>query len=129
MSKPFKPKGYNSVSPYLIVRNAEASLSFLTKVLQAQELRRFSDETGRILHVEVQIDDSVVMMAESMEGWPSSDSHVHIYVPDVDDSYQKAMAAGGESVQEPMKKDDPDRRCGVKDAGGTTWWISTMIEH
>jgi uncharacterized glyoxalase superfamily protein PhnB len=52
---------------------------------------------------------------------------VHVYVPDVDDTYNRALAAGGVSVQEPVKKEDDDKRGGVMDPGGTTWWISTKV--
>ncbi|MCA9949962.1 MAG: hypothetical protein KDE48_09965 [Anaerolineales bacterium] len=55
-------------------------------------------------------------------------SYVHIYVPDVEAAYRRALAAGAKSVQVPVKKDDADKRGGVKDAGGTTWWIATQVE-
>jgi uncharacterized glyoxalase superfamily protein PhnB len=51
-----------------------------------------------------------------------------VYVADVDTTYRRALEAGATSVQEPAKKEDPDRRGGVKDAGGTTWWIGTKVE-
>jgi uncharacterized glyoxalase superfamily protein PhnB len=51
-----------------------------------------------------------------------------VYVPDVDKTYQRALDAGAASVQAPVKKDDADKRGGVKDAGGTTWWIATKME-
>jgi uncharacterized glyoxalase superfamily protein PhnB len=51
-----------------------------------------------------------------------------IVVTDVDATYKRAIAAGAMSVQEPIKKDDEDKRGGVKDAGGTTWWIATLVE-
>ena len=52
----------------------------------------------------------------------------YIYVADVDATYQRALAAGAVSVQMPAKKDDADKRGGVKDACGTTWWIATQVE-
>lgn len=124
----FMPEGYSTVSPYLVVRDANATIEFLKQAFGAAELRRFPDESGRLVHAEVKIGDSVIMLADGTEGWPASPSHVHLYVADVDATYRRAMAAGAESVQEPVKKDDPDRRGGVKDAGGTTWWIATMVE-
>jgi uncharacterized glyoxalase superfamily protein PhnB len=60
--------------------------------------------------------------------WPSISTHVHIHVRDVDATYQKALEAGATSVQEPIKKKDEDKRGGVKDAGGTTWWIATKVD-
>src|SRR5687768_4902008 len=125
---PFKPAGYNSVSPYLIVSDAAASIRFLTQVFDAKPLRSFPDEQGRLLHAEVRIDDTVVMLADSAPAWPPVPSYVHVYVPDVDATYARALAAGAESVQEPVKKQDEDKRGGVKDSGGTTWWISTKVE-
>ena len=44
------------------------------------------------------------------------------------DSYRRAIAAGGVSVQEPVKKDDADCRSGVREGGGSTWWIATKVE-
>ena len=123
-----KPADFPSVSPYLIVNGAERTIRFLVDVLDAKELRKFPSPDGRIMHSEVRIDDSVVMVADPAEGWPAIGAHVHVYVRDVDATYRRALDAGAESVQEPTKKDDPDKRGGVRDAGGTTWWISTKVE-
>ena len=128
MSVPHKPKGYNTVSPYLIVDGASRTIEFLVKVFDAIKLRQFPGPDGKLMHAEVRIDDTVIMMADGMEGWPAIPSHVHIYVPDVDATYRRALGEGAISVQEPVKKDDEDKRGGVKDAGGTTWWIATKVE-
>jgi len=128
MSASYKPKGYSTVSPYLIVNGAGGTIDFLKKVFEAVELCRFSDATGRIRHAEVRIDDTVLMIADAHKDWPRVSSHVHVYVKDVDAAYIRALEAGGTSVQEPVKKDDPDKRGGVKDAGGTTWWVATKVE-
>jgi PhnB protein len=128
MTTPYKPADYNTVSPYLIVAGASATIDFLKRVFDATELRRFPDPSGRIMHAEVRIDDTVVMIADGVEGWPPVPSYVHVYVNDVDATYKRALSAGATSVQEPVKKDDEDKRGGVKDAGGTTWWIATRVE-
>lgn len=60
-----------------------------------------------------------------MEGGP--DTHVHVYVPDVDAAFRRAIEAGGTVVQEPMEKGDGDRRGGISDPGGTIWWLSTQL--
>ena len=121
----YKPDRYSSVSPYLIVDGASGTIAFLERVFGAVELRRFPDASGRLMHAEVRIDDTVVMLADSTEAWPPVPSYVHVYVSDVDAVYKRALEAGATSVQEPVKKDDDDKRGGVKDAGGTTWWIAT----
>lgn len=124
----YKPDGYHSVSPYLIVDGASATIEFLRRVFGAVEIRRFPDPKGKIMHAEVRIDDTVVMIADGAEGWPPVPSHVHVYVSDVDAAYKRALEAGATTVQEPVKKADADKRGGVKDAGGTTWWIATKVE-
>jgi len=128
MTQAYKPDNYNTVSPYLIVADAGRTIEFLKNVFGAIELRRFPDAAGKIMHAEVRIDDTVVMLADGAEGWPPIPSYVHIYVNDVDTIYKRALEAGAVSVQEPVKKDDEDKRGGVKDAGGTTWWIATKVD-
>ncbi len=123
----FKPDGYTSVSPYLVVDGASKTIEFLVRALDAVELRRFDGADGRIMHAEVRIDDTVLMIADPPEGEAAAPTRVHIYVPDVDSAYKRMLEAGGESVQEPVQRGDPDRRGGVKDAGGTTWWVATQV--
>ncbi len=123
----YKPEGYTAVAPYLVVDGASKTIEFVVRALDAVEIRRFAGDDGRIMHAEVRIDDTVVMIADPPEGRPATPSSVHVYVTDVDASYKRALEAGGESVQEPIQRDDPDRRCGVKDSGGTTWWLATLV--
>jgi PhnB protein len=124
----YKPEGYNSASPYLIVDGASATIEFLQNVFGAVELRRFPDPAGKIMHAEVRIDDTIVMIADGAENWPQVPSHVHVYVRDVDATYRRALEAGATPVQEPVKKGDADKRGGVRDAGGTTWWMATKVD-
>jgi uncharacterized glyoxalase superfamily protein PhnB len=128
MSVSYKPNSYSSVSPYLIVDGASAAIDFLVKVFGGVELRRFADSAGKIMHAEVRIDDSVVMLGDASEEWKSVPACVHVYVKDVDATYKRALAAGAASVQEPTKKQDEDKRGGVQDARGTKWFIATKVE-
>ncbi len=128
MKSSYKPEGYNSVSPYLVVNGADTTIKFLVKVFGAVELRQIPDDEGKLTHAEVRIDDTVVMMADGGDSWLPMPAHVYIYISDVDATYQGAIAAGAMSVQEPIKKEDEDKRGGVKDASGTTWWIATKVE-
>jgi PhnB protein len=122
------PNGYSTVSPYLIVEDARGTIAFLREVFGAVILRQFPDASGRLMHSEVRIDDTVVMIADSAPEWPATPAYVHIYVPDVDATYAHALQAGASSVQAPVKKGDEDKRGGVRDPGGTTWWIATRVE-
>lgn len=128
MTTSYKPNNYSTVSPYLIVDGASGTIDFLKTVFGAKELRRFPGAEGGLMHAEVRIDDTVIMLADSTSDWASIPSNVHIYVEDVDATYKRALAAGATSIQEPVQKEDEDKRGGVKDAGGTTWWIATKVE-
>lgn len=128
MTQSYKPNEYTSVSPYLIVNGASETIDFLKRVFGAVELRKFPNASGKLIHAEVRIDDTVVMLADPVPpDWPAVPSNVHVYVSDVDATYRAALEAGAVSVQEPVRKQDEDKRGGIKDPGGTTWWISTKV--
>lgn len=129
MPLPAKPSGYSTVSPYLIAAGARRVIDFLQRTFGAEELRRYDLPDGSIMHAEVRIGDTVVMLGDAGEDWPAVPAHLHVYVDDVDACYRRALAAGGLSVQPPERKgQDPDRRGGVKDPAGNTWWIATQVE-
>ena len=127
MDRGYKPQGYASVAAYVLADNAQRVIDFLRQTFDAEQLRRFDRPDGSIMHAEVRIDDTVVMIADAGGTFPAVPSWLHVYVPDVDATYQRALAAGGISVQQPSRKDDPDRRCGVQDPAGNTWWIATQV--
>jgi PhnB protein len=123
-----KPEGYSTVSPYLVAQGAQRVIDFLKAVFDATELRRYDMPDGTILHAEVRVGDTVVMIGDAGEQWPALSSFLHVYVDDVDATYRRALAAGAPSVREPEQKPgDPDRRGGVKDPAGNTWWIATQM--
>jgi len=124
----WKPQGYNSTSPYLIVSDAKATMAFLKAAFDAEPLRVIPREDGGLRHAEARVGDSVVMFADAVDGWPALPAYVHVYVADVDAVYRRALAAGAKSVAEPVQKDDGDKRGGVQDSGGTTWWLATQVE-
>ncbi len=128
MSATYKPNEYSTVSPYLIVKGAQRVIDFLKEVFDATDLRRYETPDGSIMHAEVRIEDSVIMIGDAGENWPPTPSHLHVYVCNVDEVYKRALSSGAISVQEPVQKgEDPDRRGGVKGPGGNTWWISTQV--
>lgn len=127
MAKAFKPEGYASVSPYIMVDGAQHVIDFVTDVFAAKQLRRFDAPDGSIAHVEVQIDDSVLMLADAGGEAPAFPVWLHVYVTDVDACYKRALKAGATSVEEPNQKDGIDRRGGVRDIAGNTWWIATQL--
>lgn len=123
----YKPAGHTSVAPYLIVNGAAKTMVFLTKVFGATELLRKLRADGTVMHAEMRIDDTVVMLADGVDGWPPLPAHVHVYVADVDATYHRGLEAGATAVMAPSKKEDEDKRGGMQDAGGTTWWVATKV--
>ena len=127
MNQSYKPEGYSSVAVYIMANGAQRVIEFVKQTFDAAELRRYDNSDGSIMHAEVRIDDTVVMLADAGGDVPGFPVWLHVYVPDVDATYQRALAAGGVSVQEPQQQGDPDRRGGVKDPTGNTWWIATQL--
>ena len=132
MAVNYRPEGYNDVTAYLVVDDAAVGHSSSRSRSSARR-ERFNMLTpdGKIGHAEIQIGDSVVMLADAS----TSDQGVHmpgvlnVYVQDVDEVYAKALAAGGKSLREPADQFYGDRSAGVQDAAGNHWWLATHVEE
>jgi uncharacterized glyoxalase superfamily protein PhnB len=117
----YKPRGYTAVAPYLVVADIAAALDFTEKVFWAERLRAFTRPDGTPRHAEVRIEDTVVMFGQ-MPGGPAA--HVHVYVPDPDAAYARALEAGAQSFMPVEDQDVGGRRGGVTDTNGITWWFT-----
>lgn len=82
-------------------------------------------EDGRLHHAEVRIADSIVMLADTPSGRAPFPAMLHLYVPDVDASYDLALKGGAPSISPPTDAPDGDRRGGVRDPWGNEWWFTT----
>ena len=126
MKKQFKPKGYNSVSPYFVVDGAQKLIDLLMKIFDAEMLRKYDQPDGTIMHAEIKIDDSVLMFGEASKQYPPNQLLIHIYVPNVDETFKKAIDLGCEPVERPKEREgDPDRRGSFKDFAGKHY-LSTI---
>lgn len=121
------PDGNNAVSPYLVAENAKALLDFVKEGLGATE-KEVSMHDGVVMHAEVVIGDSVIMIGSLLEGSDTFRSMLHIYTEDCDAMYNRALQAGATSVREPHDEFYGNRTAGVNDAFGNQWWIATHIE-
>lgn len=129
MSVTNRPAGYNTLSPYIVAPSAESVIDFAKTVFDAVELRRFAMPDGTIMHAEFRIGDTVVMIGDAGPQWPPVPAWMHVYVDDVDATYQRALAAGATSLQEPTQRPgESDKRGGVKDPSGNSWWIATQVQ-
>ncbi|WP_338378671.1 VOC family protein [uncultured Flavobacterium sp.] len=123
----YKPQNYNSLSPYLIVDDADKLVKQLLLIFEAKQLRRYDHENGRIAHVELQLDDSVLMISNSTANYPAHTTMLHFYVPDVFKTFDLAIKNGCELIEKPINKgDDPDTRGSFYDLAGNYWSISTQ---
>ena len=123
------PDGYHSVTPYLVVQGVATLLDFLKQAFDAQEVHPpMTRPDGSIMHAEVRIGDSVVMMGEAMGECTPMPGTIYLYVNDADAVYQRALKAGATSTMEPADQFWGDRNAGVNDPVGNRWWIATHQE-
>ena len=122
------PDGYHSVTPHLINEDASRVIEFIKRAFGAQEITRLAGPDGRVMHAELRIGDSMVMIGEASDEWKAMPSSVALYVEDVDTTFRRALEAGAVSLREPMDQFYGDRSSGVKDLAGNHWWIATHLE-
>jgi len=107
---------------------AEKQIEFLKQAFGAQELHRSVGPDGNIIHAEVRLGDSVVMIGQAGGPWKPRPGTVYLYVEDVDATHRRAVEAGAKSLGEPKDQFYGDRSGGVEDPNGNMWWVATHIE-
>ncbi len=122
------PKGYHTVTPCLIVEGVPRLIDFMKGAFDGVELSRHLGPEGRVMHAEVRVGDSLIMMGEAGGPFPAKPTCLYVYVPDTDAVYRASLAAGGTSLQEPANQFYGDRTAGVQDPSGNQWWIATHVE-
>jgi uncharacterized glyoxalase superfamily protein PhnB len=122
------PEGYPRVIPYLVVARVQPLIAFLQSVFDGELLERMEAPDGRVMHAEVRIGDSVIMMAEAKEDYPARPTTLYLYVEDVDAAYRRALHAGASTLLEPADQFYGDRNAGVSDAEGNQFWIGARVE-
>lgn len=123
------PDGYHAVTPYVMVRGADKVIEFLRKAFDAEMTHEpLKRADGAIMHAEVKIGDSRVMLAEESEQAKASAATFYLYVTDVDAAYERAVKAGGKTIMEPMDMFYGDRSGGVTDPSGNSWMVATHKE-
>jgi uncharacterized glyoxalase superfamily protein PhnB len=122
------PEGCQSVTPYLVVEGASGLMDFLAKALDAKTTFSMPRPDGSIMHAEIQIGNSRVMMADANEQWKPMVMNLHVYVEDVDRYFKRAIEAGGKSLREPANQFYGDRSGGFLDPCGNMWWLATHVE-
>jgi PhnB protein len=130
------PDGYPRLTPYLIVDGAAAAIDFYVSVLGASERMRMGGPDGRVGHAELEIGDSVIMLADehpemnargprTVGGTPVS---LHVYVEDADDVFRRAIEAGATALRPVENKFYGDRSGGFEDPFGHRWDVASHVE-
>jgi PhnB protein len=122
------PEGHHTVTAYLLVDDADTQLDFLQRAFGGRVTELHKDPSGRVMHADVLIGDSHVMLGQAGAEWKAMPAMVHLYVPDCDAMYRAAITAGATSVREPKTEFYGDRSGGVRDRNGNQWWIATHVE-
>ena len=122
------PEGYHTITPLLLVKDAAKLIDFIIHAFNGKQKSRHDGPDGTVMHAEVMIGDSLIMLGEANEKFPSMPGTLYLYVNDVDSIYKQALLAGGTSLREPTTEFYGDRSSGVTDSFGNHWWIATHVE-
>lgn len=130
MTKPTNPipDGYTTVTPWLISRDTAGLIDFVIKAFDAEPLGDpVRNEDGGIGHAEVRIGNAIVMMFDAHPDWPPTPGFLRLYVPDADETFRRALAAGAATVTEPTELFWGDRVGRLRDPFGHLWWIQERV--
>lgn len=128
MSDRHTPDGFHSITPNAIVADARKAIDFYKRVFDAVEKVCLRMPDGKIVHCELQIGDSRLNLAESMDGWPVHPLLAQIHVPDSDATFERAIAAGATEIMPMTDMFFGAREGRVLDPSGNSWTISTRTE-
>jgi PhnB protein len=124
--EPIRP-GFHTITPYIAVHEAPQVLEFVKKVLGGEELLRGTGSGGG-MHAEVRIGDSMVMIGGggAYKG-PTFPAALHVYVPNTDEAYHRAVEAGAKTLQAPADMFYGERSASVADVAGNHWYLATRF--
>ncbi len=129
------PKGFHTVTPYLTVSDSARAIDFYKRAFGAEELSRMDGPDGKIAHAEIKIGDSVIMLSDEMPGWSRSPQslggtavNIFLYVKDVDQVFNRAVAEGAKVGMPVSDMFWGDRYGQVTDPFGHSWSLATHKE-
>jgi len=121
------PKGFHTITPFLIAKEPRKLIDFLVRGLGATVT--IPSESDEHFHAEVRVGDSMVMVGGVVgPDWPAYSAELYLYVPDCDELYKQALAAGRVSSEAPKDRDWGDRLGAVRDPAGNRWMLATCKE-
>ena len=121
-------ESYRTLTPYLVVPDADAEMHFLTTAFGATEVSCQRNGDGTVMHAELKVGDSLVMLGQASSQWKALSAALYLWVADVDAAYARALEAGATSQSAPEDKPYGHRNAGVVDRNGITWWIGAPVK-
>jgi PhnB protein len=118
------PADHQQIMPYLVIKNADGFIRFMQEVFEAREKMKFKSDEETIAHAEITIGESVIMLSGDTKQLAPCTGGGFIYVPDADQTYERAIKAGAAPVI-PVKDNPYGRSGGFMDPFGNTWWVKT----
>lgn len=118
---------YRTVTPYLVVPDADAELTFLKTAFGGSEVSCQRNADNSVMHAEIKVGDSLVMLGQAGGDWKPLTAALYLWVDNVDATYSKALEAGATSQSAPEDKPYGHRNAGVVDRNGITWWIGSPV--
>jgi PhnB protein len=122
------PEGFHTITPYLFAEGIPRLIKFISAGFDGEVTSRKERSDGSIIHAEMRIGDSMLMIGEATAEFGPMPTSIYLYVTDCDSVYRQALEAGGSSVFELMNLPSGERYGGVKDVCGNIWWIATHVE-
>lgn len=119
---------YRTVTPYLVVPDADAELKFLEAAFGGTQALCARNPDNTVMHAEIQVGDSLIMLGQAGDSWKALNAALYLWVDNVDEVYAKALAAGATSQSAPEDKPYGHRNAGVVDSCGITWWIGSPVK-
>jgi PhnB protein len=120
---------YRTITPYLVVADADAELRFLAAAFGATEVSCQRNQDNTVMHAELMIGDSLVMLGQAGGPWKPREAALYLWIDNVDATYAAALRAGATSESEPEDKPYGHRNAGVIDPNGVTWWIGAPVKQ
>ena len=129
MSMRWIPEGFHTITPNIIVDDAEQAVVFFKKAFGATENYRLTMSNGKITHCQLKLGDSVLNIGESMEGWPAHGLVAQIYVEDSDELFKRAVDAGAKEIMPMTDMFFGSREGRITGPFGNVWTIATLKEE
>lgn len=123
------PEGFAALVPYLSLAGASDFVEFAKTAFLADVRMMHRDDAGNLVHGEIVVEGCVIELSEARDEWPAAPAHLHLYVPDPDATFARAVAAGARELYPMSDMDYGERSGGVEDRWGNHWYVAAVTDH